>query len=328
MNIFKVLESTVVKLIKDKVKLGSLTKENIDEVLRNQLKVLGDLDTALSGMSPEVMQSFKHKYQSHQFNKSNKLDAGAIHPHFHKLLTGNASAIENKYHFASILVACKTLKHILQDVQKNLPKIMSGGNIAVLNCKISDVMLLGIIRECDMFVKFTSILWDHFMKTITMNDSTLLGYKIDYLNKNVENYAKCVSNAVNKEKNYSFLKEVELLRAKNNDMVLYANNQSFLNFFTPSSVSASAARYVEQGIIGFNLFSLIVSFWDDWKHSQYLKNKDFKEWLELSSTLLRMAAMDVDPNSPEYQRLVKLIKAYEQKIVDIDRKIDEYEKER
>ena len=67
--------------------------------------------------------------------------------------------------------------------------------------------------------------------------------------------------------------------------------------------------------------------WDDWKHTQYLKNKDFKEWLENHSALLRLEVTNIDPNSPEYHRLLKIVDAYDQKIVEYDRKIASYEKE-
>ena len=75
------------------------------------------------------------------------------------------------------------------------------------------------------------------------------------------------------------------------------------------------------------MFTWVLSLWDDWKHERYLKNRDFKEWLEQSATLLRLEANNHDPNSPEYQRLMRIIEAYDKKIVDYDRKLNDYEKE-
>ena len=40
-----------------------------------------------------------------------------------------------------------------------------------------------------------------------------------------------------------------------------------------------------------------------------------------------MDMADTDPTSPEYQKLVAVIKAYDEKIADYDRKIIEFEQE-
>jgi hypothetical protein len=60
-------------------------------------------------------------------------------------------------------------------------------------------------------------------------------------------------------------------------------------------------------------------------HERHLRDVETVQWMEQHVALLRMDMMDTDPNDPKYQKLVKVIEAYDNKISDYDRKIKSYE---
>jgi hypothetical protein len=327
MNIYKALETSILDLLKSKIKMKALTKDQINQIVASQISDVDNIVKTISAFDKTAMHGFYDKYYQHQFDKSNKNDVGYIIPNIGKLLTKGALVAERDQMFGATKLAGITLLKILSEVRKGIDKLVPGEAINMFDCSISNVMLLGILRETDLYIKYTQCVWDHFLKTCVKQDSTVIGYRADFMKKHMDEYAKILNNAVNKDRNYSFLKDVAALKQKNQDLLLYANNRSFLDFFSPSSLTGTASHYLEQGVIGFNFLTGILSLWDDWMHSRYIKNKDFKEWLETSVTLLRMNASGVDPNSPEYQKLMKIIDAYDKAITDVDRKIAAYEKE-
>ena len=49
-----------------------------------------------------------------------------------------------------------------------------------------------------------------------------------------------------------------------------------------------------------------------------------KEWMESHVALLKLQLQNVDPNSDEYRKQVKIIAAYDEMIAGLDQKIDAY----
>lgn len=326
MDTFKSLEQTVLKYIKDKVKLGSISKDQLLEVLRFQISDLESIKRTFETFDDSTLQTLRSRYIQLTPTKG-KYDVSKFIPALNSQLKGTAAAYEKKVIFGAAKVSCKTLKSILTEVVKNIDDLLNADAIVLQDSKITSVMVLGVIREADVFIKYTGFLWDHFVRACTTKDTQVLGYRAEYLNAHFSEYVGIINSIIEKEHNFSFLKDVGDVRKKQSDLVLYANGQTFRNFLNSIRLSASSLNYLNHGILGFNMFTWVLSLWDDWKHERYLKNRDFKEWLEQSATLLRLEANNHDPNSPEYQRLMRIIEAYDKKIVDYDRKLNDYEKE-
>lgn len=324
MSIFRELEVTVLKYIKDKMKFDSLTKDQIAQVVASHMSNLDKFIDTWDAFDEQSMHSLFRKYKELP-NISQK----NIRPIFLSLqqnLTGKAATYESKKPFGAAEEAADRFKKILKEVNSNLDKLLPEGSFNIYNCKLSGVMLLGILREIDLFLKYNACLWDHFTKACAEKDLSVHGYRHSFVVEKFDDYVEVVNNVISKDKNYSFLKDVHALKQQNSDLVLYANDQSFLSFLNPSKITGSIHHYLKQGLFGFGIITWILMEWDDWKHARYQRDKDFKEWLEQSVTLLRMSLSDHDPNSPEYRKLVKIINTYDQKIVQYDRKISEYEK--
>lgn len=327
MSILRNLEQSVFKYLKDKIKLGSLNKDQIAEVIRFQMETLKTLDMSFSAFDKASLSKLMEKYQGLQFNKNHKYDISKYVMSFKVQMHGKAAATEKIHPFSAHANTSRFFMKLLQEINKNLDELFPTESITLFECKISNVMLLGILREIDIFCRCATVHWTHFIDACTTGETIPLGYQAEYFVKNFDKYAEIINDVHEKEHNYSFMKDVGDLKQKNADMVLYANQQSFLNFLNPNSLGKNAMQYVKYGIFGFGIFTWIMSLWDDWRHIQYLRNKDFKEWMENRVALLRMELANTNPNSPEYIRLVNIIKSYDAKIADYDRKLANYEKE-
>jgi len=327
MSILRNLEQSIFKYMKDKIKLGSLNKEQIAQVIQFQMETLKSFSRSFSSFDRASMLKLMEKYQGLQFNKSHKHDISKYVFSFKNQLSGKASAIEKSKPFGAQEATTAFFIKILTEVNKNLDDLFPKESVTLFECKLSNVMVLGILREIDIFCKCTTTHWTHTIDACTGSSLVPLGYQAEYFANHFDKYIDIINDVHDKEHNYSFMKDVGDIQQKNSDMVLYANQQSFLNFLNPSNLSKTAMQHVKYGIFGFGIFTWVLSLWDDWKHIQYLRNKDFKEWMENRAALLRLELMNTNPNSPEYLRLVNIIKSYDAKIAEYDRKLANYEKE-
>ncbi len=282
---------------------------------------------SFSAFDKASTQRLIYMYHSLQFNPNNKNDISKYVKSFPVQLRGRAAAREKDHPFSGHVVCTKFFIKLLEEVDKHIDELFPNDSITLFECRISNVMLFGILREIDIFCRCSTIHWTHVVDSCTVGTLVPLGYQYEYFTKHFPKYINIVSDVHDKENSYSFMKDVTDLKQKNSDMVLYANQQSFLNFLNPNNLSKTAMQHLEYGVWGFNFFTWLVSLWDDYRHVKYLEKKDFKAWLESRVALLRLELANTDPNSAEYLRLVKIIQAYDAKIADYDRKLSKYENE-
>ena len=74
------------------------------------------------------------------------------------------------------------------------------------------------------------------------------------------------------------------------------------------------------------IYDPLIAF-DDFKRHKYEKQKEEKAWLEQHVAMLKMELDGVDKTSPEYIKISKIIEAYDSKISDYDKKINEFEEQ-
>lgn len=327
MNPFPELSNSILSLVKKKIKAGSLTQEKVDYLLSIQQEMLDALIVAFNTFDKSNLVTFMQKYFKIPSDPKNKNSVNYILPILIKSYTGRAAAAEKNKPFDAIADAAEILKKINTELKRNLDTFIPNQTITLFEGKISTVMLLGLLRETDLFINYTSYLWGHFVESVTKLQTIPIGYRAKYLQSNLKYYIKLINDITNKEYNYSFVQDINGIKKKNADLILYANNQTFSGFVDPRNYSGSSSRRLVKGIAVFNAISWLAERWDDYKHNKYLKNKNFKEWLENQSALLRLDLMNVQYDSPEYQRIAKIITLYNNKIAEYDQKIQEYENE-
>ena len=91
-----------------------------------------------------------------------------------------------------------------------------------------------------------------------------------------------------------------------------------------NAMSAGTNRLITSGVGGLNIFRWLGEAWNNLKHATYQRQCNTKEWMETHVQLLKQELSGKDPNDPEYIRLAKIVKNYDDLINDADKKINDY----
>lgn len=326
MSIFNTLEQVVLRMFRNKEKARMLTVDKAEYILKLQKEQLEKLIFAFSSFNNAELVALNKKYMKTPVDPKNKDNVVTVIPYIQKHLTGKVGTLERSVPFSGILEASKKLLKANDELLKNVHHYIPETDTKLYQAKVTTVMLLGMLQEADFFCNYTSYLWTHFTDTITKNKPYPIGYQAKYLNENVERYVNMVNDICNKT-SYSFIKNADVIKRKNADLILYSQDSSFLSFLDKSAYDGSSQRQIKEGIIGFNIVGEIVELWNEWKHNKYLKHKAFKEMLENQVAALRYDLMDVSYDSPEYKTLLQRIEVYNTEIAKYDKKLREYEEE-
>lgn len=327
MSIFSDLAKVVVDAVSKNKKTTMLTNDNLGYLLKIQSEGLNQLISSLSVFSPTEANSLLKKYLQIRFNQSDKNNVGYIVPALLRQYKGKALVAERKSFFGATIDTARIFLRLNEELQRNLGSFTKEAGVILYETKLSTVMLLGILREIDFFINYCSYLWGHVTDSISRSKFVPIGYQAKYLKDGLEKYITIVNDVCNKESTYSFIRSINEIKKKHADLLLYANGQSFLDFLDPSAYGSTEQRQLQNGIIGFNIVAYIVERIDEYKHCVYMKNKLYKEWLENKIALMRYDLMNVSPDSPEYQKILKRIEAYDAEIAKYDKKLREYEEE-
>lgn len=327
-NVFSELASRVVSLTKTTVKLYSLDINQIRKVIATNKEV----HTALV----KSYEAFDDRASLEMMNKYNQL-AHVKDPYSIDYIPNamkeryikKAKEKEMKRGFGALLSANKTFIEILSQIEANLDSLFDEEEITIYNTRMSGVMVFGILRQSDLVATYSVYLWDHVVKSIAhQRTSPPVRYRSKYLIENLQRVIDIVNDLVNAEGKYSFVTDLMNLKKQQGDLILYASNGgSFLNFLVPRLFNSRSVANLMYGAYVLNIFLWAGEKWDNYQHLRYKRKEEFKNWMETHVALLRLELASKDPNSPEYQQLLKYIDAYDQRITAYDRDLNEYMKE-
>lgn len=322
-SVFQSLEQKVLGFIKSKFHLGSMSIEQVQDLCKLELSYLNNIIDTIGSLPKDSLNLMRNKYLNTEY-PGDKYGTKRIILDLKEGLHGKAGLYERDAAFGSIVEAAKKLKKIIDEVNKGAKSLIEEGTITVEQSRVSDVIILGILREADLFVKYSSYLWELFM-TVLDRDKPQVPYRSQYLADNFEAFSGILEHVCDKSANYSFLKEIDYLKRKNADLMLFAKGSSFLPFLNRSNYSASDELHVQHGIIGFNIFAWIASKWEDWKYAKNQEARKHREWLKQEEFRFRQLLNESDPNSQDAKRTKKYIEAYSAEIAKLDQQIAEYE---
>ena len=324
-SIFETLEQRVMGFIKTKLKLGSLDVGNVQDICKFQREYLNNFVECLGVFSDTEINQLRDLYLAENRKGIDKFDTYPIILDMKQELHGKAGLYERARCFGAALQASKTLIKVSDEISKNV-KMLVGANssITIEGAKITDVLMMGILREIDIFVNYTGYLWEYFTNVIN-HKGPQVPYRAMYLADNEEAYFAILENVCDKANTYSFLREVDTIKRKNADLVLYNNKSSFLPFLNRRNYSADDELHIQHGIVGLNIFAWIASKWENWKYAQYKKAQKHRDWLKQEEFMLKQKLNGVDPSSPEYKKTEKYVEAYSAEITKLDQEIAQYE---
>ena len=307
---------------------NKISKDKVVTLIQYQCEELATIQKILTSIDPKNMDEFERIYNDIKFDSKNKDDVSFIIPYLKKKYSFKVQAYEKKHLFYAQAKIAETILKLHKENLKNFKVIMEEDEVILEDSKVSLTIFFGFLHEVNLFIKFTNFLYAHFAKSITSLELYPIRYQAEYLQKNVEPYVNFVNSVVIKEASTtSFVTEIQNLKKKQKDYFLQKGSSLFTSFLRENDLDTTDKSYLVKGITGFNLVGRMLETWDEYQHTKYLERKATKEWLENQQALLIMQLQGVSKDDPEYIRLEKIIKSYEDKIAYYERKIKEYEEE-
>ena len=252
-----------------------------------------------------------------------------------KQLKGKAAVAESKGFLMSLLQANMLQYEILNEANKNFSTLIQDESITLYKTRISNYLFLYYLQQAEVLTNFTTYLVTFIVQAVRHNEKSIPKYRIVYLTDNVNGVAQTVSNMLNGSKRYDIVEGIKTLRNRFSDIEL--NSETNLRHLLNNDTNIVDDIMTIAGIFGNAVGALftwvpkliydpLVAF-DDFKRHKYEKQKEEKAWLEQHVAMLKMELDGADKTSPEYIRSSKIIEAYDSKISDYDKKINEFEEQ-
>lgn len=238
-----------------------------------------------------------------------------------------------KLAFESYLLSANNFKKMLDALHKNIDNIFEQKTITIHNSKLSLVATLGLLRHATIFCDFAIFLFNGIGYEIARHNGINeldqpKRYRFNFINKHQDTVREILEQMLSGQGAYLLANGVVALQKSKNDILL-VDKQSNPNlaFVTPHLFSKQIHGLLQTGVRGFGAFRWLGEQWNMIRHAKYRKMQMEKAQIESHVALLQLDLMDIDPNSTEYQRHVKIINSYNEMVAHLDQKIDDYEKE-
>lgn len=324
---FKKLAAAMSKFIKDKIKIRSIDKVELQQLLRDNIEGHRSIEKIMSNFSDKEMTDWFRNLMDRAGKTNNNLCKN-VYTNYLKEIRGKATGLERKRPLGSLLEANQSFGKILEEISKKIDYLIENDSVTLFNVRMSFLAILGILRTSDRVLSFSIYLYSYLTRIESRSTASIPKYRDQFLIDNVHSVATSVSLILEKKGPYNFLQDVETIRKKNADLVLGATgNFDFLGSIVNSNYTPSFLDNLLSALSCLNIFGAALDAWDDYRLAKYERNKEMKEWLETHVSLLRMDMSGMDKTSVEYMKLVDIIKAYDEKIAEYDKDISDFEKE-
>ena len=246
-----------------------------------------------------------------------------------KQLKGKAAVAESKGFLLSLLQADMLQLELLNEASNKFNTLIQDDSITLYNTRVSIYLFIYYLQQAELLSNFTNYLVTFIVQAIRHHENDIPKYRIVYLTDHVEAVAGIVSDILSNSNKYSIVESIKTLRNRFEDIEL--NSETNMRRFNVDAFMSMGAL-VFDGIkalfkwVPKLIYDPLIAF-DDYKRHKYEKQKEEKAWLEQHVAMLKMELDGVDKTSPEYIKSSKIIEAYDSKISDYDKKINEFEEQ-
>lgn len=237
-------------------------------------------------------------------------------------LNSKAAKAEASKPFSVCLRTARQLADMLNEVEQNVQDLFPE-KFNLHSARYSHLAALGAIHACDEFARFCTFLYQGVVWESIKETKEPAPYRFQYVRNNfwfALNLVNRTFSGTGPVKLNSIIKELE----KSNNDISVTNDDGEPNtaFF-----NKSRAGSVTMNLLGTALENpmwILGKLYVEWRQQRMDKIEQERDWIEANVALLKMELEDTDPDSEEYQRLVKIINNYEGMLAKADRKLDEY----
>ena len=322
LDFVKDLGQAIMREIAPGKKMNTINKEDFKENLLMLVERLNNLQNTFAAFSPQDRIAMADKIYKAS-NDRNNLACNA-----YVTIAKAIGRNDLRSAFESFSYITKHYITALETIDRNTANLFKDKAITVYNTKLSQVAVLGVVEEAETFVDFTVYLIDNISYEICENNGVKelpmpKKYRIQKIQKYLQDYIGICKNRMASTAAV-ITSEIDKVKNSLDVNLIDENNVPNVGFIQSDKYSPLTRNLIQIGARKFIIFRWLGEQWNIIKHSRYLKAKKEKEWMESHVALLKLQLQNIDPNSEEYRKQVKIISAYDEMIAGLDQKIDAY----
>lgn len=255
---------------------------------------------------------------------SGNLRSIAIYNKIMTKLNGSAAATMNRRFLGAMSDTVNAMITIMEEVSGNIDKVFVETNLTIFNTKISQVAVIGVIENSQMFSEFCTKFIETLMYDRNQNLDKPERYVYDYLDSNLDLACQLMNRVLNNKLSNTFMSALLKYRNSGSDSnVVNSESKPTVQFARIGSEVTESD--IDAGARGFKIFRIIGNWFSDRTDKKNRRKMALRDQLQARARLLQLELNGTDPDSAEYQRLVKIIANYQKQIDRLNQALAKYE---
>lgn len=305
----------------------NVRRRDIEDLLIENAKLHDTITKMLSSRSEKEMNRWMTDIVKPAM-KDSKSCLRASYDAFYAALKSKALNAERKCAFSALAEANKAMSKSISETILFLNKNFEDEMIEIHDMKLSNLSIMGLIKDSDMLANFSLYLYTLACRISIDDGASIPRYREAFLKDNASNVGKLVSEILDGKGPARFATDAKRMVESGKDVIVgVGGNFDFHRNIGPVNFVDSIFDRIAGVLHSLNIFAHMLDYIDDYKIRKYNRNREIKEWLEQHNAILRLELANMDKSSPEYAKLVNIIKAYDEQIAEFDQAIREFEEE-
>lgn len=324
MGVADTIKNKFTELFKDLTGIDDIERDTLKDLIDTEAEGHKSFVKIVSSLTKNDLDKMKQKLSI--AIPSSKVKTVSYWQEYQKSLQNKGNQLEYNRMFDSIIKTRTVYGKIMSDISSKLSKIFDDYT-PIQNIRKSQYLVLSLLVQSIILSNWSLYMWTLLSSVIDGTAEEIPKYRLDFIAKHNKSVIDCVNGTLANEK-IDIIDSLMKLKEKGQDTVATNDGVVNKNFaITTTTVVLGISQIFLAAAAIYGIYSLIR--WNQERmevaaHEKYLKNKEMKEWLEAHVAKLRMDLQEMNPNDPQYQKTLKIIEAYDEKIRDLDQKINEY----
>jgi len=325
MSTIKDLSSEVDKRIQAKLRTGNITKESIEKMLDVNRSVHLQINKHINSFSVDDIV----KIYDRMLNRKNDKSYTAVQVYFSFVasLPLRLRQMEEQRPFSSFAEINNKFINCYNDLMANFDKYIDIENLALPKTRLSHYLIIGLTDKSDFVSQFFFFLFDGITFDLIDSLSDKPKYRMLFLQNNVKKVAGIMDSIdkLGKSRRPVEIMINNLKKSGMNLVVVNENGENLTAYLRTGVLSKGLLSNITQGIKRVRFFGSIGEHWETFKYYWVVRRtKVNKEWMETQRQLLVEDLEDLDQNSKEYKRLLKIVENYSVEISKLDKRLQTY----
>jgi hypothetical protein len=328
MNLFTNIAAALNEKFNEKMANKMLSKENIENLLTDNIELHANTAKILGTLSDKDINKLYNDTVKVALKKSDS-PLKDVYDTFVSKLKGTAQIAERKRFFGALQAANEAYAKALGKIVDEIDTIFDKDETEIHSARLSQLAVMGVLKSSDTLVSFTVYLYAFLTRVAVDNGEGIPKYRQVAITDNVETVAKTVNDILDKKGIEKLVGDIKYAKSKGLDVKVasFSEQFDFDRNITTMGFGQTFMDCLANVLHCLNIFVHISNMIDDYRLKKNKRNREIKEWLEQHVAILRLEVANKDKNDPEYARLIKIIKAYDEEIAEYEQAINEFEKD-